>query len=279
MSTPENPSASAQILQVLLRQQYRDLVQRGGELPEFADVEFRTYSQNGEDGILLYVFSLLGTTNRQVIEICAGDGYECNAANLLINHGWHGLLVDGDADYVAKGRQFYASCRNTWIAPPIFVEQWITAENVEATVARERFGGSIDLLSLDLDGNDYWIWKALECVTPRVVVIEFNNACGPESSMTIAYQPEFRLNFSDPRPYRCGASLTALAKLGRAKGYRLVGTDAHGVNAFFVRNGLGESLLPERSVSDCYERTERLRAWAPHWLEALLSGSTVWQDV
>ena len=278
MSSPEQPSASAQILQVLLRQQYRDLARRGAELPEFADVEFRTYSQNGEDGILLYLFSLLGTTNRTVVEICAGDGYECNAANLLINHGWKGLLVDGDAAQVASGRQFYATCRNTWIAPPTFVHEWITAENVNGSVARQGFGGSIDLLSLDLDGNDYWIWKALDCVIPRVVIIEFNNACGPDRSLTIAYRPDFRLDLSC-RPYRCGASLTALTKLARSKGYRLVGTDSRGVNALFVRDGLGESVLPERSVADCYERTEALRAWEPHWLEGLLSGSTAWEAV
>ena len=278
MPSPEQPSASAQILQVLLRQQYRDLARRGVELPDFADVEFRTYSQNGEDGILLYLFSLLGTTNRTVVEICAGDGYECNAANLLVNHGWKGLLVDGDAAQVASGRQFYATCRNTWIAPPTFVHEWITAENVNGTVARQGFGGSIDLLSLDLDGNDYWIWKALDCVIPRVVIIEFNNACGPDRSLTIAYRPDFRLDLSC-RPYRCGASLTALTKLARSKGYRLVGTDSRGVNALFVRDGLGESVLPERSVADCYERTEALRAWEPHWLEGLLSGSTAWEAV
>jgi len=278
MPSPEQPSASAQILQVLLRQQYRDLARRGAELPEFADVEFRTYSQNGEDGILLYLFSLLGTTNRTVVEICAGDGYECNAANLLVNHGWRGLLVDGDAAQVASGRQFYATCRNTWIAPPTFVHEWITAENVNGSVARQGFGGSIDLLSLDLDGNDYWIWKALDCVIPRVVIIEFNNACGPDRSLTIAYRPDFRLDLSC-RPYRCGASLTALTKLARSKGYRLVGTDSRGVNALFVRDGLGESVLPERSVADCYERTEALRAWEPHWLEGLLSGSTAWEAV
>jgi hypothetical protein len=278
MSTPEQPSSSAQILQVLLRQQYRDLARRGANFPELADVEFRSYSQNGEDGILLYLFSLLGTTNRRVVEICAGDGFECNAANLIVNHGWQALLVDGDTVQVSNGRQFYASCRNTWVSPPIFIQEWITAENVEATVARQGFGGSIDLLSLDLDGNDYWIWKALDCVVPRVVVIEFNAACGPERSLTVAYQPDFRLDFSKP-PYCCGASLPALVKLGREKGYRLVGIDVRGINAFFVRNGLGESLLPERSAVECYDRTERLRGWSPDSLEALLSGLTPWEDV
>ena len=85
MSSPG--SSDTQISQILLRLKYQDLVRVGAELPSFADVEFQCFSQNGEDGILLYIMSLLGTTNRRVLEICAGDGIECNAANLIVNHG------------------------------------------------------------------------------------------------------------------------------------------------------------------------------------------------
>jgi len=130
---------------------------------------FRCHSQNGEDGILLHIFPLLGTTNRRVIEICAGDGIECNSANLIINHGWRGLLVEGDAEQVARGTAFYGSCRTTWAAPPLWVNRWVTAENVSGLVADNGFGGPVDLLSLDIDGNDYWIWQAVGCVNPRVV--------------------------------------------------------------------------------------------------------------
>src|SRR5512132_3824668 len=84
MSSPHNPGPGAQIGQVLLRLQYQDLARRGVDLPTLADVEFRCHSQNGEDGILLYIFALLGTTNRKVVEICAGDGIECNAATQQI---------------------------------------------------------------------------------------------------------------------------------------------------------------------------------------------------
>src|SRR4051794_16336778 len=161
MSTFPDPSAEAQIGQVLLRLQYQDLARRGTHLPEFSDVEFRCYSQNSEDGILLYIFSLLGTTDRRVVEICAGDGIECNAANLLINHAWRGLLVDGDPELAARGRAFYSTCRTTWISPPTFIDAWVTAENVDALITSQGFAGRVDLLSLDVDGNDYWIWKAL----------------------------------------------------------------------------------------------------------------------
>jgi hypothetical protein len=278
MSTPTDPSSEAQIGQVQLRLQYQELARRGTDLPRFSDVEFRCYSQNSEDGILLYIFSLLGTANRRVVEICAGDGIECNAANLIIHHGWQGLLVDGDADQVARGAAFYSTCRNTWISPPRFVHAWITAENVDALVASHGFAGPIDLLSIDVDGNDYWIWKALTCVTPRVVVLEFNAALGPRESLTISYQPDFRLDLS-VQPYACGASLPAFAKLAREKGYRLVGVQSLGFNAFFVRDGLGEALLPEQSVGECFDRTERLSDWSPARLDAMLSGPRKWERV
>jgi hypothetical protein len=257
---------------------YQDLARSGIGLPDFSDVEFRCYSQNGEDGILLYIFSLLGTTNRRVVEICAGDGIECNAANLIINHSWQGLLFDGDADQVARGRAFYSTCRTTGVAPPALVNAWVTAENVDALVADAGFGGPIDLLSLDLDGNDYWIWKAVDGIRPRGVVLEFNALCGPERSLTMSYQPDFRLDLTK-QPYRCGASLPAFVKLAREKGYRLVGVQSLGFNAFFVQDGLEEKLLPERSARDCYERTPRLRAWQPAWLDTILAGEQPWEDV
>jgi len=172
-----SPGASEQLIQILLRQQYRDLASRGGPSLDFNDVEFCCNSQNGEDGILLYIFSLIGTTNRMVLEICAGDGIECNASNLILNHGFDGLLFDGDAQLIERGRAFYAAHANSRVRPPQLVGAWITAETINDQVTAHGFSGDIDLLSLDLDGNDYWIWKALTLIRPRVVVLEFNADC------------------------------------------------------------------------------------------------------
>jgi hypothetical protein len=243
-----------------------------------ADVEFRCQSQNGEDGILHYIFSLLGTTDRRVVEICAGDGIECNAANLIINHGWCGLLFDGDAELVARGKAFYATCRTTFVGPPTLVHAWITTDGVNSLVASNGFAGTIDLLSLDIDGNDYWIWKALDCITPRVVVLEFSANCGPYRAVSMSYTPDYRLDIQT-QPYRCGASLPAFVKLGREKGYRLVGVQSLGFNAFFVRNDLAADLLPEKTPEQCYQETPRLKAWAPAWLEQILAGREPWEDV
>ena len=268
----------SQINQLLLRLAYRDLLQRGAPLPDLPDVEFRCFSQNGEDGILHYVFSLIGAANRRVIEICAGDGTECNAANLIVNHGWQGLLFDGDPDNVARGKAFYGTHPNTKISPPQFVHAWITAENVNDLVSQAGFAGPVDLLSLDVDGNDYWFLKALTCVAPSVLVVEFNAACGPDRAVTMPYDPAFQLDLTS-YPARCGASLSAFTSLARTRGYRLVGVQSNGFNAFFVRNGLGDQALPERSSQDCYRLNPRLARWHPSQLDQVLSGPVRWEDV
>jgi hypothetical protein len=265
-----------QLMQVLLRQQYRDFANRGRPLPDFADIEFRCHSQNGEDGILLYIFSLIGASNRKVLEICAGDGIECNAANLILNHGFSGLLFDGSPETIERGRAFYAAHPNTCIWPPQLVAAWITAETINDQVATQGFGGDIDLLSLDIDGNDYWVWTALTVVRPRVVVLEFNASCGPEVAATMSYKPDYRLDYS-VTPYRCGASLSAFVKLGRAKGYRLVGIQRLGFNAFFVREGIGTDLLPEVTAAQVYAR-HGPRNWRAE-ADAIMSGAEPWEWV
>lgn len=241
--------------QVLLRLKYQEMLRDHAPLPAFDSVEFRSYSQNGEDGILLYIFSLIGTTNKKAVEICAGNGMECNAANLIINHGWRGLLFDGSEENIAAGRNFYRRHKDTWVAPPTLASAWITRDNVNQLISSYSFSGEIDLLSIDLDGNDYWIWKAIECVRPRVVVVEHNSLWGAERATTIPYQEDFVADLSAGPPYYLGATLPAFVKLGREKGYRLVGGQRLGFNAFFARDEIGEDILPEVTAEQCLFNT------------------------
>jgi hypothetical protein len=238
--------------QLILSAGYRELALRGGPFPPLRDVAFRSYSQNQEDGILLYLFALIGTTNRIAVEICAGDGIECNTANLVINHGWTALLVDGDEKRVARGREFYARRRETRVWPPTFAQQWVTAENVNELLTEHGVTSPIDLLSLDLDGVDWWIWKAISVIDPRVVIVEYQDIWGPERAVTVPYDAGFRAEFRDRAPDYAGASLAAFVKLGREKGYRLVGCEPLGFNAFFVRDGVGEDQLPEIDPASCF---------------------------
>ncbi|MHB1424575.1 MAG: hypothetical protein ACYC3I_15500 [Gemmataceae bacterium] len=258
-------ASTSQGVQQLLSHTHRGLAHEKDAFGRLLDSGFRCFSQNDEDGVLLHIFSLIGTTNKKVVEICAGDCVECNSANLIINHGWIGLLFDGDEKKIALGKRFYARCRDTFFYPPTLAHAWVTAENVNDLVSNHRFSGDIDLLSLDMDGMDFWVWKALTCIRPRVVVLEINARWGPHKSVTLPYQPDFRLDW-DRHPWCQGASLSAFVKLGRQRGYRLVGTHRLGVNAVFLRSDIGADLFPEVTPLECYQRIPVLRHWKPEWI-------------
>ncbi len=246
--------------QLLLYLKYKELLHQKIPLPKIENIGFSAFSQNDEDGILLYIFSLIDTVNKKSVEICAGNGITCNTANLIINHSWNGLLFDGIEDNVKKGKDFYSKYKNTWIYPPKFVHAWIDSENINNLIKENGFEGEIDLLSIDLDGVDYWIWKAINCINPRVVVVEYNTILGPDKVISIPYEREFnRFAYPDSvsierfGPDYWGASLAAFIKLGHEKGYRLVGCNRYGFNAFFILNGIGEDILPEISPEKCFE--------------------------
>jgi len=237
--------------QLLLRLAYQQRKASGEKLPAFDDVEFKTFSQNGEDGILWYIFSLIGTTNKTAVEICAGDGVQCNTSNLIVNHGWTALLFDGDEENVASAEKFYRGHPNTFTFPPQFVHAWIDAENVNQLVSSHGFEGEIDLLSLDIYGIDYWLWKALTVVRPRVVVAEVQAIWSDTRAVTVPYRKDFRAEYVDGFGVYSGASLPAFVKLARAKSYRLIGTQRYGFNAFFLRDDVGRDAFPEVSAAEC----------------------------
>lgn len=220
---------------------------------QFTDVGFRVYSQHEEDGILLSIFALIGTTNKRCVEICAGDGIECNTANLIINHRWVGLLFDGNKSNTEKARSFYSNHPDTKYWPPAIINAWITSTNINELIMQNDFSGEIDLLSLDVDGVDYWIWKAINTIQPRVLVAEINHLWGPERSVTVPYREDFVAELTEYGSDYAGASLAAFVKLSRSKGYRLVGTNAIATNAFFVRNDICCDWLPEIDPCKCFD--------------------------
>lgn len=259
LSRPPGPDTAAQLALVF---HYQNLVKHGGALPTFSDVGFKCMSQADDDGILLFLFSVLGFGSRKCVELCAGDGLECNTANLIVHHGWHGLLVDGSARNVSRGRHYFSKLSHTYVFPPSFVHAWVTRGSVNQLCTTHGFTGDVDLLSLDLDGIDYWIWDALEACSPRVVVLEYNNLLGPEHTWTVPYADDFdyrRYPTTNGGPNFAGASLKAFVELGRRKGYRLVGTNRLGFNAFFVRHGHGDHLLPEVSVAECFSQPKTIQ--------------------
>jgi hypothetical protein len=173
------------------------------------------YSQCGDDGVLLRLFEHIGVTNRRFVEFGAWDGVHfSNTANLRLHHGWSGLLMEGSDR--ADGH--------------LVKRETIRADNVNELFARYEVPESFDLLSIDIDGNDYWVWKAIRGFRARVVVIEYNALFGLEVSKVMPYDPN---HVWDKTGYH-GASLAAMRKLGMQLGYSLVFTNVYGANTFFV---------------------------------------------
>jgi hypothetical protein len=240
-----------QVSQLILKNQYKALSTEDQKNLSFDEIGFRKYSQNSEDGILLFIFSLIDVTNKKCVEICASDGIQSNTANLIINHGWRALLFDGNVELVNKGKKFYATHPDTFTHPPLFVHAWVTKDNVNDLISSNGFTGNIDLLSLDIDGVDYWVWDSLNIISPRVVVAEVQCIWGAEKSVTVPYQDDFRAQYVKGFGVYSGASLPAFTKLANKKGYRLIGIERYGFNAFFMRDDVGCNIFPEVEISSC----------------------------
>jgi hypothetical protein len=219
--------------------------------------EHRVYSQHGEDGILAELFSRLGITNGTFIEMSVNDGTECNTALLARNYGWSGLMVEG-SDLALAARAAFAPFSSVRV-----VQSFITAENVVDLFVETKIPTEFDLLSIDLDGNDYWIWKTLAAYRPKVVIIEYNASHAPPLHWVMPY------NASHTWPgesWNFGASLVAYETLGKELGYALLGTESSGANAFFIREDLLPSIrFPRKSAAESYHPPHRLHytgSWA-----------------
>lgn len=246
-----------------LAPQLASVLYQGDQPPRpLAHHELQIHSQNGEDGIILYLLSRTGTSSRRLAEIGIGDGSECNSANLLINWGWSGVLIEGSETGAASASALHRNRLEVSV-----INAFVTAENANDLLGNQ----TIDLLSIDIDGNDYWVWRSIESL-PRVMIVEYNASLGPTRSVTIPYKPTFDYTTaSDHRLYH-GASLAALAKLGRERGMALVGCDSRGVNAFFVQREFLSPALPELSAEEAWRPIrKRLRRWPQDVQEELLA--------
>ena len=213
-----------------------------GLLPQISDAEFKVFSQFGDDGIIQYLIQQVNIpeSSRRFIEFGVQDYQECNTRFLLMNDNWSGLILDGSASNIEKIIVDAHFWRHDLTAVPAF----ICTDNVNDLFARNGFEGEIGLLSIDIDGNDYWIWEAIEIVNPIIVVCEYNSFFGAENSVTIPYDPLFKRNFAHYSNLYWGASLKALCSLAVRRGYAFVGCNSAGNNAYFVRRDKIESLQP-----------------------------------
>ena len=202
-----------------------------GVIENLQDAEFRVFSQFGDDGIIQYLINNIEVTDRSFIEVGVEDYKESNTRFLLVNNNWKGLVIDSSSSYI----NYIRSDSIYWQHELTAVQEFITAENINATITANGFAGELGLLSIDIDGNDYWVWRALDAVRPDMVVSEYNSVLGNTRAVTVPYDPEFNRTRAHYSNLYFGCSLRALDLLAREKGYTFVGSNAAGNNAYFVR--------------------------------------------
>ena len=195
--------------------------------------EFQSHSQNGEDGIIHEIFKRIGTTNKYFVEFGVGNGLQNNSALLLLD-GWSGLWIEADDRNNENISTAFKKQLDS--GQLILKKQLIYKNNLQKILDEINAPIELDMLSIDIDGNDYWVWKYLEVYKPRLLLIEYNGALGPYINWKMEYDKKHFWDGS--KGIHFGASLKSLEILGSEKGYSLVGCNLTGVNAFFVRNDL-----------------------------------------
>jgi len=215
-----------------------------------AECEMKVFSQWGQDGILQFLISRVKDIPQTFIEFGVQNYRESNTRFLLEYNNWEGLVLDGDIENIRR----IQNRRGAWRYSLKSKQAFVTAENINNLIRENGFTGSIGLLVIDIDGNDYHIWEAVEVVKPVLVVIEYNSRLGPTASCTIPYDPNFVRECAHTSGIYFGASLAALESLGRKKGYSLLGCNRHGNDAFFIREEWRPESLPVKSVEEAFVR-------------------------
>jgi hypothetical protein len=226
----------------------RTLIRDLDRARDIHDAEFSVFSQFGDDGILQYLVACVGVQahERRFVEFGVENYREANTRFLLVNDNWSGLVIDGSPANVEEIRRDPIYWRHDLVAESAFIDR----DNIAGLIARHGFDRDLGILSIDVDGNDFWIWKALD-LTPPIIVVEYNSVFGRERAVTIPYDPGFVRSQAHPSHLFWGASLKALALLAQQKGYALVGSNSAGNNAYFVRNDLAGG-LPSLTAHDAY---------------------------
>jgi len=228
--------------------QIQDIPEKNEANKGLSFYEASLFSQNGEDGIIRYIFSQIGFDSRYFVEFGFG-AHQCNSLRLILHENFKGLMMDGSEE---QCRIFNLTCKAKGISDVHAVNAFIDRDNLEHLIRSNNIPAEIDFLSIDVDGNDYWFWRCLQCINPRVICIEYNSGIGSKYSWTIPYNKEFERFSAHPSGFFAGASIKALESLGEKKGYRLIGCDTTGTNAFFLRNDLGNNQIPTLKASEAF---------------------------
>jgi hypothetical protein len=195
------------------------------------DVEFQVFSQFGDDGIIQYLINKIPIKNKTFIEFGVEDYRESNTRFLLVNNNWSGFIIDGSSSNIEsiKRQQLYSfydlqtECT------------FVTKENINEILKKSRFKSDLGILSIDIDGNDFWVWQNIDCVNPIILICEYNSLLGFKHPFTVVYDPNFVRGISSKFNFY-GTSLLSLVELSKSKGYTFIGCNSAGNNSYFIRN-------------------------------------------
>ena len=207
------------------------------------EVEFRVFSQWGEDGIIQWLINNTVLDKKIFVEFGVEDYVESNTRFLLMNNNWAGLVIDGSEENVKKIRQW----DDYWKYDLRAVSRFITRDNINSIISENGIEGDIGILSVDIDGNDYWVLDSIACVRPRILVCEYNNIFGADKKVTVPYDEKFFRTDKHFSNLYWGCSLGALCDWAERNGFYYMGSNSAGNNAFFVRKDcISPDMLPEK---------------------------------
>lgn len=209
--------------------------------------EFKIFSQFGDDGIIQYLISNIPVLNKTFIEFGVEDFFESNTRFLMMNDNWEGFVLDGKKENIDRliKSSFY------WKYQLKAESEFITKENINSILEKSGFDHDLGIMHIDLDGNDYWIWKEIDKFYPRILIIEYNSVLGSDNCWSIPYQADFQRLKAHYSALYWGASLPALFELGKTKGYDFVGCNLNGNNAYFVRKDV--NTIPKQDLKGGYK--------------------------
>ncbi len=236
---------------LLLLGQFHSKLNNNSNYQDINEKEFKVFSQWGEDGIIDYLISALNINDHSFIEFGVENYKEANTKFLLLNRNWSGMILDSSKENIQsiKESEIY------WKYDLTVLNEFVTKDNINQLI-KNNFDKKIGLLSIDVDGNDYWIWESIETINPSIVIVEYNARFGNKKKLVVPYKKNFDRKTEHYSMIYYGASLQALADLGNKKGYKFICCNKAGNNAFFVKKDLINDQIKFKSLTDGFYKNK-----------------------
>ena len=245
-----------------------ELVRTMRHIDSLREVEFKVFSQFGDDGIIQWLIHNLEIPHETFVEFGVENYQEANTRFLMQNDNWSGLVMDGSEDHIRQIRESNYYWRHELQAQTAFID----CENINQLLSSTGFPADLGLLHIDLDGNDYWIWKEISCVSPIILILEYNSVFGAERAITVPYDKTFYRTDAHFSNLYFGASLAALHHLSTEKGYSFIGCNSAGNNAYFVRTDRLNDVVRPVTLAAGYVRSKFRESRDPNREHTYLAG-------